>query len=32
MGQKYADLLSVGEIIAALWSHSESVIAGAKSA
>jgi maleamate amidohydrolase len=32
MGQKYADLLSVGEIIAALWSHSESVIAGDKSA
>ena len=32
MGQKYADLLSVGEIMAALRSHSESVMAGAKSA
>ena len=32
MGQKYADLLSVGEIMAALRSHTESVMAGAKSA
>jgi maleamate amidohydrolase len=32
MGQKYADLLSVGEIMAALRSHPESVMAGAKSA
>jgi maleamate amidohydrolase len=32
MGQKYADLLSVGEIMAALWSHTESVMEGAKSA
>jgi hypothetical protein len=32
MGQKYADLLLVGEIMAALRSHSESVMAGAKSA
>lgn len=32
MGQKYADLLSVGEIMAALWSHAESVMEGAKSA
>src|ERR1700722_1629605 len=32
MGQKYADLLSVGEIMAALRPHPESVMAGAKSA
>lgn len=32
LGQKCADLLSVGEKMAALWSHTESVMEGANPA